>query len=514
MGDIKFDKASVGNVSSIADALSVTNTGTGNGVAGISDNNIGVTGNGGIAGVFGGSPTREGVRGQSTSGIGVRGDSENNSGVHGESINEDGVSSQGGRFGVSGSGGEAGVFGSSTKNGVHGKSTSQTDSGVLGENTGGGYGVSGSTESKIGAGVWGNNAGSGPGVKGTSPTAGVYGESIGHDGDGVRGQITNSFGAGLSGISTDDIGDGVSGQSSGSGIGVRGTSENGVGVLGNAFLSGGIGVSGQGGAGGIGVSGIAAGIGGAAGVFLGNVTVLGDLTVGGLIFNHDLFLTLREVGGKVDDCCGVSAGGGHGDNFLIDHPLDPANKLLSHAAVKSPDMKNVYDGVETLDAEGEAVVHLPAWFETLNDHFRYQLTPIGAPGPNLHIAHKIAHNSFKIAGGTPGMEVSWQVTGVRKDPRAEAHRLVVEQNKLAHERGYYVDPELYGRPNEQRLGWVRNPEWMRLLPKLQQMPETAARLVEEQENSEIVRRLKGGEQSQRGTRPTRQTGPSSETTQD
>ncbi len=37
-------------------------------------------------------------------------------------------------------------------------------------------------------------------------------------------------------------------------------------------------------------------------------------------------------------------------SFRIDHPLDPVNKYLSHSFVESPDMKNVYDGVATLDA--------------------------------------------------------------------------------------------------------------------------------------------------------------------
>ena len=34
-----------------------------------------------------------------------------------------------------------------------------------------------------------------------------------------------------------------------------------------------------------------------------------------------------------------------GGSFKIDHPLDPANRYLSHSFVESPDMKNVYDGV-------------------------------------------------------------------------------------------------------------------------------------------------------------------------
>ena len=100
-------------------------------------------------------------------------------------------------------------------------------------------------------------------------------------------------------------------------------------------------------------------------------------------------------------------------------------------------MKNVYDGLVVLDEKGAAEIELPNWFAALNKDFRYQITAVGAPGPNLYIAEEInfsnntnstnysdscSSNSnnnsshFKIAGGTSGMKVSWQVTGIRKDP--------------------------------------------------------------------------------------------------
>jgi hypothetical protein len=101
-------------------------------------------------------------------------------------------------------------------------------------------------------------------------------------------------------------------------------------------------------------------------------------------------------------------------------------------------MMNVYNGNATLDADGRAVVALPEWFEALNRDFRYQLTPIGAPGPNLHVAKEIAGNRFEIAGGAPGARVSWQVTGVRQDPWAQAHRIEVESEKSLAERGTYL----------------------------------------------------------------------------
>ncbi len=130
----------------------------------------------------------------------------------------------------------------------------------------------------------------------------------------------------------------------------------------------------------------------------------------------------------------------------IDHPLDPENAYLTHAGVAAPEMMNVYTGTIILDEAGTAVVELPSWFEVLNQDVRYQLTAIGAPAPNLYIAQEIRNGLFTIAGGKPGMKVSWLVTGVRHDPYAQAHRLSVEAAKPAHERGTYLHPEAYGQP--------------------------------------------------------------------
>lgn len=145
----------------------------------------------------------------------------------------------------------------------------------------------------------------------------------------------------------------------------------------------------------------------------------------------------------------------NGGAFRIDHPLDPANKYLNHSFVESPDMKNIYDGVVILDAAGAAVVELPDWFEALNKDFRYQLTAIGAPAPGLYIAQEIKDNRFAIAGGAPGMKVSWQVTGIRHDPYAEQYRIPVEQDKPADARGTYIFPEGYGKSHDLSLPILR-----------------------------------------------------------
>ena len=66
----------------------------------------------------------------------------------------------------------------------------------------------------------------------------------------------------------------------------------------------------------------------------------------------------------------------------------------------------------------------------------------------------IDRGSFTIAGGNPGMRVSWQVTARRNDADMKAHPYVAEQDKPERERGYYTDPELYGAPKEQGIRWA------------------------------------------------------------
>jgi hypothetical protein len=153
--------------------------------------------------------------------------------------------------------------------------------------------------------------------------------------------------------------------------------------------------------------------------------------------------------GNVQVVGNLSKGGG---SFKIDHPLDPANKYLYHSFVESPDMMNIYNGIVTLDSHGRATIEMPEWFEALNSDFRYQLTAIGAPGPNLFVAKEIDGNHFSIAGGKPGMKVSWQVTGIRQDAWANAHRIPVEEDKQGNERGKYLHPELFGAGEDQRIG--------------------------------------------------------------
>jgi hypothetical protein len=142
-------------------------------------------------------------------------------------------------------------------------------------------------------------------------------------------------------------------------------------------------------------------------------------------------------------------------NFRIDHPLDPANKYLTHAAIESSEVLNLYSGNAILDDSGKAVVQLPDWFEAVNKDFRYQLTNIGGFAP-VYIAEEISGGRFTIAGGKPGAKVSWQVTGLRNDAWEKAYPMLVEADKGA-DRGHYLTPELYGQPATARVGYEAVP---------------------------------------------------------
>jgi hypothetical protein len=364
------------------------------GVTGLSFTGTGVAALGRSTGVLGTALTGSGVLGYGTSIVGVNGLSDTNVGVQGSS-----------RSG-------AGVAGSS-KTGIGVFGESDTDHGVRGVSRTG-FGVYGTSPGSIGVGG------------GSDSNVGVFGES--DTSDGVRGVSRAGFGA----SGTSDGGIGVGGGS-GTNVGVGGRSRTSFGVSGTS--DGGIGVRGIGLSGGVfgqtvsatAVLGIATIPAGLAGAFLGGGFVSGHLLVGG---------GLDVIGTK---------------NFKIDHPSDPENKYLVHTCVESSQMKNVYDGAARLDEDGSVWVALPEWFEALNGDFRYQLTAVGGPAPRLHVAEEIAEGRFKIAGGEAGMKVCWQVTGSRKDPWAAANPFKVEQDKREQDRGRYLEPRLYGAPEEQRI---------------------------------------------------------------
>ena len=132
-------------------------------------------------------------------------------------------------------------------------------------------------------------------------------------------------------------------------------------------------------------------------------------------------------------------------SFKIDHPQDPENKWLNHSFVESPDMMNVYNGNIVTDGNGESTVTLPSYFEALNKDFRYQLTVIGQFAQAI-VGSEIVGNSFVIKTDKPNVKVSWQVTGIRHDAYANAHRIITEEPKVGAEIGTYAHPVEAGKP--------------------------------------------------------------------
>jgi hypothetical protein len=262
-------------------------------------------------------------------------------------------------------------------------------------------GVYGQSNSDTGRGIWGRGTG--------ANSTGVYGEVIGSGGIAVLGEAGGVSGQGV-------IGESFASQISGNGFGPDG-------VDGISHSPLGAGVAAVNTAAGDGL--FAQSNGGFAAFFLGDVDVDGNLS---------------------------KAGG----SFKIDHPLDPANKYLYHSFVESPDMMNIYNGTVTTDAQGNAIVVMPDWFEALNRDFRYQLTVIGQFAQAI-VASKMVDHRFSIKTDKPNVEVSWQVTGVRHDAWADAHRIPVEVLKTGRDRGLYLHPELFGASAEKSIATARHP---------------------------------------------------------
>lgn len=223
--------------------------------------------------------------------------------------------------------------------------------------------------------------------------------------------------------------------------GVIGTSQTGSGVRGFSISAHGILGYSQ-----AGTTGGAVGVGNTIGVF-GNAVTVGTATVPTTrvgIWGQASGAANNWAGyfnGNVSVIGSLAKGSG---TFKIDHPLDPANKYLYHSFVESPDMMNVYNGNVSTDANGFATVKMPDYFSALNKDFRYQLTVIGTFA-NAIISKEINNNTFEIRTDKPNIKVSWQITGVRQDKYANAHRVIPEVEKEAQYKGKYLHAEEWGK---------------------------------------------------------------------
>ncbi|MCS6904210.1 MAG: hypothetical protein RML72_11540 [Bacteroidia bacterium] len=163
----------------------------------------------------------------------------------------------------------------------------------------------------------------------------------------------------------------------------------------------------------------------AAGLFNGNVFIANDLAVSGV------------------------------KQFKIDHPLDPANKYLTHICPESPEPLNIYSGNITTDANGLATVTLPAYFEKINKDFRYTLTCIGQQA-HAFVVQEIQNNQFVIKTDKPNVKVSWMITAIRNDLYLQQNPIMAETEKEQHNKGKYLHPELYGKTNTAAIYPIQN----------------------------------------------------------
>lgn len=360
-------------------------------------------------GVVGVSLAREGVHGASDRGYGVRGATNggpNVAGVIGRSDGADGIGVVGEAF----TGQSTGVLGKGKNFGVRGDSA-------------GGFAVFGQAEGGIG-------------VKGVSDRS-----------HGVIGVSNTSIGA--SGYST--IQYGVYGQSA--------RPEEVSDFPDNVFKNSQWGVYGVGDFGGVYGGGQDLGVYGQ-----GFIGVRADATSeGGLGLSVNGYGDGRAAHFRGDvDVWGTLTADAFEGNFAskIDHPLDPANKYLNQSFVEAAEMMSVQNGNIVTDANGEAIVTLPEYFQAMSGDFRYQLTVVGQFAQAI-VARKIEGNRFTIKTDKPNVEVSWQVTGLRQDAAAKANRKSAEESKPEAERGHYLRPALFNQPEEKSIEWARHPELMK-----------------------------------------------------
>jgi hypothetical protein len=448
--------------------------GSASGFGGIGVNGLGghsPNGQGGIGLVAQGGPTDSGRGGF---GLDARGGTSNQSGEGGV-----GIIATGG-FSVSGAAGIGAIV-------RGGRSLVDNAAGGIGVEATGGF--SGGGDGGVGVSAHGGNV-----AFGGTGGAGMFG--------GGGNSIDSSAGIGGVGV----VGSGGNSQSGGGGIGVTASGGNGETAAGlGLYAIGGFSNSGFGGDAVHAFGGAGNNLGGAAVVATGGsfggigvkaiggasnnpsfrggpgiFAIGGDAAPGGERGVAGLFAGNVEINGDLNltgaaGCCNLNVQGTK--NFKIDHPLDPENKYLLHASVESSEVLNVYSGNVVTDANGEATVTLPDWFETLNRDLRYQLTIIGTFAQAI-VAREVRDNRFTIKTTAPSVKVSWQVTGVRSDRAMKKQPFKAEEDKPDRERGHYLQPELYGQPEERSVEWSRNPELMgRLRKQAERQSKNIGRLV-------------------------------------
>lgn len=337
-------------------------------------------------------------------------------------------------------------------------SSTLLNSAIFGKSTGAAKGISGETAATATAtsAVYGNSlkpvGGTGVEGNGFNGTAGIANNRQGY---GVFGQNSQAPNATYDAIGVAGVGGiGVYGQTASSGaftgifaeniaalpagvqppatqvFGLLATANNGNAMLGQTMHQYGVGVAGTNFS--TGTAGNCLGVYGSS-TFIGVAGETSDPTGYGVYADGDL-------------------GASGTKSFVIDHPLNPANKFLKHFSIESDEVLNMYRGTIVLDVNGDAVIELPIYFKEININFSYQLTAIGSSAPNLFVKDEIKGNTFKISGGNANQKVSWTVFAERNDLVLQKYpeKRRTEVDKRPADKGTYQHPEFYGLPKKVR----------------------------------------------------------------
>ncbi|MBN1423826.1 hypothetical protein JXA88_04650 [Candidatus Fermentibacteria bacterium] len=367
------------------------------------------------------------------------GTSSTMAGVLGRNLHTTGTDNYGGFF-LSWSPNGSGVKGQAVAstgscNGVMGQTDSPSGRGV--------YGIAAATTGTCYGGQFETASTSGTGVRAyatatSGVTFGMYGRSYSSDDGSIgvygRSSYNNNYGGtyGVYGRSDGDAGSAGDPRPVGVyGLAGNASSNFGTGGYFQSNANSGTGVEGQGATVGVravataatgtnyGLSATSSSASGWAGWFAGNVNVTGSLSKGS-------------------------------GSFLIDHPLDPKNKLLRHNFVESPENLLIYRGTVKLGSNGEAVVTMPEYFTALakEDEASVHLTPEGMPF--LAGYRWRADGSAFTVYGDPDRIVAWMAMADRDDPVIRTLARPVEESKGSEssicDRGELLYPVAYGFP--------------------------------------------------------------------
>lgn len=122
--------------------------------------------------------------------------------------------------------------------------------------------------------------------------------------------------------------------------------------------------------------------------------------------------------------------------FIIDHPSDPENKFLQHAALEGPEDGVFYRGKATTQ-DGKVTVELPDYFDDLIVDYApptVQITPIYSGGiPAVLETTEVVDGKFtvyEVSGANGARSFFWQVNAAREGVRGGEYEAVIDKQDL------------------------------------------------------------------------------------